>query len=40
MLLISDEIKPLALAGIMGGSESKVDLGATDLFLESAFFST
>ena len=38
MLLISDETKPLALAGIMGGDESKVDLGATDLFLESAFF--
>ena len=38
MLLISYEIKPLALAGIMGGNETKVDLGATDLFLESAFF--
>ena len=38
MLLISDETKPLALAGIMGGDKSKVELGATDLFLESAFF--
>ena len=38
MLLISDEVKPLALAGIMGGNESKVEHGATDLFLESAFF--
>ncbi|MBL79856.1 MAG: phenylalanine--tRNA ligase subunit beta [Nitrosomonadaceae bacterium] len=38
MLLIADEIKPLALAGIMGGDESKVGHGTTDLFLESAFF--
>lgn len=39
MLLIADEAKPLALAGIMGGSESGVQQGTTDLFLESAFFS-
>ena len=39
MLLIADAAKPLALAGIMGGSESGVEQGATDLFLESAFFS-
>ena len=39
MLLITDEVNPLALAGIMGGSESRVEQGATDLFLESAFFS-
>ncbi|MGH8761830.1 MAG: phenylalanine--tRNA ligase subunit beta [Nitrosospira sp.] len=39
MLLIADETKALALAGIMGGSESGVDQGTTDLFLESAFFS-
>lgn len=39
MLLIADEVNPLALAGIMGGSESRVEQGATDLFLESAFFS-
>tara|TARA_B100000686_G_scaffold70551_1_gene76358 strand:- start:2391 stop:4769 length:2379 start_codon:yes stop_codon:yes gene_type:complete len=38
MLLIADEIKPLALAGIMGGNESKVEHGTTDLFLEGAFF--
>jgi len=38
MLLIADEVKPLALAGIMGGNESKVEHGTTDLFLESAFF--
>lgn len=39
MLLIADESKPLALAGIMGGIESGVQQGATGLFLESAFFS-
>jgi phenylalanyl-tRNA synthetase beta chain len=39
MLLIADEAKPLALAGIMGGSESGVQQDTTDLFLESAFFS-
>ena len=38
MLLITDGDKPLALAGIMGGNESKVEHGTTDLFLESAFF--
>ncbi|MBA0921817.1 MAG: phenylalanine--tRNA ligase subunit beta [Nitrosospira sp.] len=38
MLLIADEISPLALAGIMGGSESRVEHGTTSLFLESAFF--
>lgn len=39
MLLIADEVRPLALAGIMGGSESGVDQATTDIFLESAFFS-
>jgi phenylalanyl-tRNA synthetase beta chain len=39
MLLIADESKPLALAGIMGGVESGVQEGTVDLFLESAFFS-
>ncbi|MBY0499259.1 MAG: phenylalanine--tRNA ligase subunit beta [Nitrosomonas sp.] len=38
MLLITDEHKPLALAGIMGGLESGVTYGTTDIFLESAFF--
>tara|TARA_Y100001936_G_scaffold71784_1_gene70936 strand:- start:5564 stop:7942 length:2379 start_codon:yes stop_codon:yes gene_type:complete len=38
MLLIADAVKPLALAGIMGGDESKVEYGTTDIFLESAFF--
>ncbi|MEO7559260.1 MAG: phenylalanine--tRNA ligase subunit beta [Nitrosospira sp.] len=39
MLVIADEAKPLALAGIMGGNESGVQQGTTGLFLESAFFS-
>lgn len=39
MLLIASKTKVLALAGIMGGSESGVEQGVTDLFLESAFFS-
>lgn len=39
MLLIADEHRPLALAGIMGGLDSGVTQGATDIFLESAFFS-
>ncbi|MDE2388348.1 MAG: phenylalanine--tRNA ligase subunit beta [Betaproteobacteria bacterium] len=39
MLLIADEQKPLALAGIMGGLDSGVTQGTKDIFLESAFFS-
>lgn len=39
MLLIADDVRPLALAGIMGGSESSVEQTTTDIFLESAFFS-
>lgn len=39
MLLIADEHKPLALAGIMGGLDSGVTHSTTDIFLESAFFS-
>ncbi len=39
MLVIADETKPMALAGIMGGDESGVGAGTRDLFLESAFFS-
>ena len=37
-LLIADEVRVLALGGIMGGEESGVTLDTTDLFLESAFF--
>jgi phenylalanyl-tRNA synthetase beta chain len=38
MLLIADQKEPLALAGIMGGMNSGVVDGTTDIFLESAFF--
>jgi len=37
-LVIADEKKPLALAGIMGGEESAVHDDTIDIFLESAFF--
>ena len=37
-LLIADEARALALAGIMGGEESGVTLDTTEVFLESAFF--
>jgi phenylalanyl-tRNA synthetase beta chain len=39
MLVIADDHKPLALAGIMGGAESAVSDETVDIFLESAFFS-
>ncbi|TBR08085.1 MAG: phenylalanine--tRNA ligase subunit beta [Rugosibacter sp.] len=38
MLLIADEKRALALAGIMGGEPSSVTAVSTDIFLESAFF--
>ncbi|SER41331.1 phenylalanyl-tRNA synthetase beta chain [Nitrosomonas sp. Nm51] len=38
MLLITDDHKPLALAGIMGGLNSGVVQGISDIFLECAFF--
>ncbi len=38
-LVIADEKNPLALAGVMGGSESAVSDGTQDIFLECAFFS-
>lgn len=37
-LLIADETRVLALAGIMGGEETGVTEETTDVFLESAFF--
>jgi len=37
-LLIADEVRALALAGIMGGEDSGITLDTTELFLESAFF--
>lgn len=37
-LIIADEAKPLALAGVMGGKESEVANDTTEILLESAFF--
>ncbi|HKR39345.1 MAG TPA: phenylalanine--tRNA ligase subunit beta [Paraburkholderia sp.] len=37
-LLIADEIKPLAVAGVMGGFDSRVSDATRDVFLESAHF--
>lgn len=37
-LLIADEHQPLALAGVMGGFDSRVTEGTHDVFLESAHF--
>ena len=38
VLMIADDVKPLAMAGIMGGEETGITLETRDLFLESAFF--
>ncbi|RFC39482.1 MAG: phenylalanyl-tRNA synthetase beta subunit [Candidatus Nitrotoga sp. CP45] len=38
MLIIADDMQPIALAGVMGGADSAVDDTTTDIFLESAFF--
>ena len=38
MLIIADDVQPLALAGIMGGAGSSVETTTRDIFLESAFF--
>ena len=38
ILVIADDAKPLAMAGIMGGEESGITLETSELFLESAFF--
>jgi len=38
MLVIADEKKPVALAGIIGGEESAVSEKTRDVFIESAYF--
>lgn len=38
MLMIADEEKPIALAGIIGGEESAVSETTLDIFIESAWF--
>lgn len=38
-MVIADQKKPLAIAGVMGGLDSGVTLLTQDIFLESAFFS-
>ena len=37
-LVIADQERALALAGVMGGIDSGIEEGATDVFFESAFF--
>lgn len=37
-LVIADQSRALALAGIMGGEDGGVSVNTTDIFLESAFF--
>jgi phenylalanyl-tRNA synthetase beta chain len=37
-LIIADDKKPLAIAGVMGGLQSAVTLLTKDIFLESAYF--
>ena len=38
MLLIADERKAIALAGVMGGLNTEINLETTDVLLESAYF--
>ncbi len=38
MLVIADEAKPIALAGVIGGQESAVTEETKDIFIESAYF--
>lgn len=38
MLLIADETKAIALAGVMGGANSEINLNTTDVLIESAYF--
>ena len=38
MLLIADEAKAVALAGVMGGQNSEINLNTADVLIESAYF--
>jgi phenylalanyl-tRNA synthetase beta chain len=38
MLLIADETKPIALAGIMGGANTEINERTVDVLIESAYF--
>ncbi|MBK9139848.1 MAG: phenylalanine--tRNA ligase subunit beta [Verrucomicrobia bacterium] len=38
MLLIADEQKGIALAGVMGGQNSEINAATTDVLIESAYF--
>jgi phenylalanyl-tRNA synthetase beta chain len=38
MLLIADETKAIALAGVMGGQNSEIKLSTSDVLIESAWF--
>ena len=37
-MIIADAEGPMVLAGVMGGKDSEVDAGTTDIFLETAYF--
>ena len=40
MLVIADTVRPLVVAGVMGGVDAEIDDTTTDIFLESAIFNS
>ena len=38
MLMICDSAKPIAIGGVMGGENSEINNGTTDILIESAYF--